>query len=561
MARDGDRFCYRYTLAGAGENRAPILRVRRGERFALRIVNELDGPAPGATMAASAIPRCMPQPMPSMLPVSYVGYMNHPTQSRAMPMKDVDANVHLHGFQGSPEQENVFLSTLSTPARACEYDVTVPRTQPPGTYFYHTHAHEMSGDEVAGGLGGMWIVEPDEAQLSASDEHAIVLRYRIPFVGDDQFTQFMPSYAPLFLAGAAHASAQKPAAPAIFDPFNPPPWPATIPIRAGNLSFHGRCGSRPGELTAVDDADAPGQLTVPAGEPQLLRVLNATSDSFEKLHLRGASGQARSLAVVGRDGTPVGGDDAHPLARYLTMNQLVLPPAGRADVLLTLAPDEVVTLYAVHECTAPGDEHKALADLLVIRAAAPAAAPAAIASTPLDASRTPAMQLVQFARTHPRAVRRRAITYTEYVLPNARGKGIHPEYYITETSKPDFRERPYWPAYAEGARTPAADIVVKHGSIEEWDLFNATMESHSFHIHQMSFVAEDQPAGPAMLDTVMLPFGSLLANPKDRNYPLIKPSRTRVLLDFRNVPRGTFVFHCHMLFHEDHGMMKIIRVE
>jgi FtsP/CotA-like multicopper oxidase with cupredoxin domain len=59
----------------------------------------------------------------------------------------------------------------------------------------------------------------------------------------------------------------------------------------------------------------------------------------------------------------------------------------------------------------------------------------------------------------------------------------------------------------------------------------------------------------------MLPFGSLLANPKDRNYPLIKPSRTRVLLDFRNVPRGTFVFHCHMLFHEDHGMMKIIRVE
>ncbi|MBV8283850.1 MAG: multicopper oxidase domain-containing protein, partial [Candidatus Eremiobacteraeota bacterium] len=38
------------------------------------------------------------------------------------------------------------------------------------------------------------------------------------------------------------------------------------------------------------------------------------------------------------------------------------------------------------------------------------------------------------------------------------------------------------------------------------------------------------------------------------------PSRTRLLLDFRNVPRGTFVFHCHMLFHEDRGMMGIIRV-
>jgi FtsP/CotA-like multicopper oxidase with cupredoxin domain len=27
------------------------------------------------------------------------------------------------------------------------------------------------------------------------------------------------------------------------------------------------------------------------------------------------------------------------------------------------------------------------------------------------------------------------------------------------------------------------------------------------------------------------------------------------------VPKGTFVFHCHMLYHEDHGMMGVIRVE
>ncbi|HYL27566.1 MAG TPA: multicopper oxidase domain-containing protein [Candidatus Nitrosotalea sp.] len=33
-----------------------------------------------------------------------------------------------------------------------------------------------------------------------------------------------------------------------------------------------------------------------------------------------------------------------------------------------------------------------------------------------------------------------------------------------------------------------------------------------------------------------------------------------MLLDFRHVPRGTFVFHCHMLFHEDRGMMAIIKV-
>lgn len=55
--------------------------------------------------------------------------------------------------------------------------------------------------------------------------------------------------------------------------------------------------------------------------------------------------------------------------------------------------------------------------------------------------------------------------------------------------------------------------------------------------------------------------GKLLPDPGDPNYPLIKPSLAKVILDFQHVPRGTFVFHCHMLFHEDHGMMGVIRVE
>ncbi len=41
----------------------------------------------------------------------------------------------------------------------------------------------------------------------------------------------------------------------------------------------------------------------------------------------------------------------------------------------------------------------------------------------------------------------------------------------------------------------------------------------------------------------------------------VHPTITKVLLDFRNVPKGTFPFHCHMLFHADHGMIGIIRVE
>ena len=87
------------------------------------------------------------------------------------------------------------------------------------------------------------------------------------------------------------------------------------------------------------------------------------------------------------------------------------------------------------------------------------------------------------------------------------------------------------------------------------------MEMHAFHIHQMSFVQEKSWSGlPITTDTAFVRIGSFVRNPRNPNYPLVKPRITKILLDFRNVPRGTFVFHCHMLFHEDRGMMAIIKV-
>ena len=556
VVRQGDRFCYRYTRNGQPEEGAPILRVHRGETFAIRLVNELQGTARGATLAASALQRCWPRQMPMMAAKTFTGYMNHTLEDHLMAMKDVDANLHLHGFQGPPEEENIFLSTLSTPAHACEYVITVPRTQPPGTYFYHTHAHGMSDDEVAGGLGGMWIVEPDTPQLPREDERAIVIGYRVPFVLTDNF---LSDDTPLFLRAEHDETTAKPAAPVDFDPFNPPAWPSAIPIQAATFAEHDVCGNRSGVAFTIDGTDTPGKLTVPSGQPQLLRVLNATPDSPIHVRMRDGSGAPVAMHVVGRDGNPVGGNQAQPLSQYVAMNEVTLPPSGRADMLVTLEPNQTLTLYGAHSCLAPGDEVTMSNVLLSVRAGAPAVTPATVASAPLDLAQSPAARLLAYARAHPHDVRRRAITYTEYVLPRASGKGIDGAYYITETSAANFHEHTYWPMYARGARTPAPDIIVKRGSIEEWDIFNATMESHSFHIHQMSFVALDH-SGPVTLDTVWVPFGKMLHNPKNADYPLIQPSRTRVLLDFRNVPRGTFVFHCHMLFHEDRGMMGVIKV-
>ena len=155
------------------------------------------------------------------------------------------------------------------------------------------------------------------------------------------------------------------------------------------------------------------------------------------------------------------------------------------------------------------------------------------------------------------------MTFTQYYFP-ARGKiPTHKSFFLTDTTNSKFREHVYHPIYRAGATVPSnVDVVVKRGAVEEWYLFNTTIEIHTFHMHQMAFVTLAGPAGqPAMVDTTFIPVGTVLPNPKDPNYPLMKPSVTKVLLDFRNVPRGTFVFHCHNLFHEDRGMMGIIRVE
>lgn len=561
--RDRGRFCYRYHWDGVEQTAQPTIHVRRGERFALRLVNEITGPSPGEAVASTALPACTPMAMPPVGGVAHPGYLHHSIDVRSMHMKPVDTNMHLHGFEGPASQENIFLSTLSTPMRACEYDLTVPRTQPPGTYFYHSHAHGTSDAEVFFGLSGMWIVEPDVPQLPRSQDHPVILRYALPEVDDNTF---FPVFDSIFSGAATHEGASRPATPIRYDPFHPPAMPSTVPMRYGAVALDpaGCAGAFNSPLLSINGAKAAVAIDVAADVPHLFRILNATSDSIKLLRLRDALGHPEPFKVVARDGIPVGGDVDRPLATYETMDSLPLPPAGRADILLTPQTGTDLTLYSDHFCAGPIGESALKHDLLAIHPTTGQPGSAGrLDSVELDVHETAAAKLVAYARANPTLVRRRAITYTEYMVPKTRRTPLDAAMFITDTTDRNFREHPFWPTFQPGHGEPAhADIVVKAGSVEEWTLFNTTLEPHSFHIHQMAFAVEPGRSGaPAMLDTVIVPFGKLLPNKTDPNYPLIQPSATRIVLDFRYVPRGSFVFHCHMLFHEDHGMMGVIRVE
>ncbi|MGA9945767.1 MAG: multicopper oxidase domain-containing protein [Candidatus Cybelea sp.] len=556
------RFCYRYEWDGAMQTVAPTIRVRRGEHFALRVVNEISAPGNAARVASTAIPACMPMAMPAPITNHYVGYLNHTIDDRWMAMAPIDTNIHLHGYEGPESEENIFLSTLSTPMHACEYHITIPRTQPAGTYMYHPHSHGSSDAEVALGLDGVWIVEPDETQLPRSAEHVIMLRYRIPLVFDNPFAPAGDAFVP---AATAHEAALPPAQPVSYDPFNPPPWPVTYPMSAGGVTLdRSGCDGIGSEVyVAANGADTPVSLQVPDGEPQLLRILNGTSDSASRLQMRDGEGHVQAIHLVGLDGVPVSGDSRHPLSNYVSTNELMLTSMSRADILVSVAPGEKLTISSEHYCGGKDAFFEIHHDLVNISALPNAHVPSlAVESKPAVIADTPAGRLVAYARAHPARVNRRALTFTEYVFPKKGKIPSHQAYYITDTTNENFHEHPFWPIYGPGTTVPSnPDIVVKRGAVEEWYLVNATMESHAFHIHQMAFVQERAVRGtPLMADTVFVPIGTLLPNPHDPNYPFVKPRITKILLDFRHVPRGTFVFHCHMLFHEDHGMMAVIRV-
>jgi len=99
-------------------------------------------------------------------------------------------------------------------------------------------------------------------------------------------------------------------------------------------------------------------------------------------------------------------------------------------------------------------------------------------------------------------------------------------------------------------------IVTTQGAVEDWIIENRTFENHEFHQHQIHFLLEEvngvpvPPERQQFLDMVQVPYWS-----GEDHYPSVK-----VRMDFRGPDIGDFVYHCHILAHEDGGMMAVIRV-
>jgi FtsP/CotA-like multicopper oxidase with cupredoxin domain len=91
------------------------------------------------------------------------------------------------------------------------------------------------------------------------------------------------------------------------------------------------------------------------------------------------------------------------------------------------------------------------------------------------------------------------------------------------------------------------DIAAPLGATEIWDVENVANMDHPFHLHGFSFQVLDRDGVsepfPAWKDTVNVP----------------PYSDVRFIVRYTDFP-GKWMFHCHILDHEDHGMMAILEV-
>jgi len=281
---------------------------------------------------------------------------------------------------------------------------------------------------------------------------------------------------------------------------------------------------------AYPDYTPPVLQSAPASQ-ELWRVLNASAD--EILDLQYVIGTVpQPLQIVGVDGIPVGA--ATGTVQTLTGTHFLLPAGARVELVVTTPPPGATGQLVTQQVNAgPGSLPYPARPLVLISPTGTASQSSPAVPRHQKAARPRQLRFARLAATAPDAQRR--LFFSEGEISPGRSA-----YFITLDG--------HTPRVYDMSAPP--DLVLHQGTVEDWTVENRSSEDHVFHIHQLHFqvlaINGVAIADPALRDTVDVSHWSG-AGP----YPSVT-----LRMDFRDPGIvGTFVYHCHLLAHEDAGMM------
>lgn len=497
----------RYCYTDAAGHESPTLRVHPGDLVILHLTNALTevnhptgGSMPAQVHAHSAANSC----------TSGI-------------MSPVSTNLHFHGLTIPPvcHQDDVLKTSVQPGDAPFEYRFKVPDDEPPGLYWYHPHIHGFSKEQLLGGASGALIVEGIERAKKATAG----LPERVFIIRDQDLVN-------------PHAPPSK----------SEPVVPKNLIDRDGDTANNGTGFGTPAKDLSINYVPVPYPDYPPAtiemkpGEKQLWRVLNASAITYLNLSVL-FNRVPQSLGLVAMDGVPMNLNDSLKDS-VDPQNHIGLPPGARVEFIVNGPAEGVTGLFVTRTVdTGPGgenDPNRMLAKIV-------ASSDARESGAKLESSPAPLPPPTEAWLGSVAPVLVRHLYFSEKLTdPNDPTSAV--EFYLTV----DGQEPKMFDMSSD-----IPNIVAKQGTVEDWIIENRSRELHAFHIHQLHFLlleyAGRQVNEDFLRDTVNVPYydGRTLA------YPSV-----RLRMDFRD-PNivGTFVYHCHLLEHEDKGMMGSIRVD
>jgi FtsP/CotA-like multicopper oxidase with cupredoxin domain len=457
-------------------------------------------------------------------------------------MAPLATNLHFHGLEIPPvcHQDETLKTTINPNDAPFEYRFQIPSDTPPGLYWYHPHPHGFSKAQVLGGASGALIVEGVEREATV----AAGLPERLLIIRDQDLL---------------HPDAE---------PVKTDSMPAPIVLRdaEGDILNTGTGTGKPAKDLSINFVPVsfpkyqPALINMKPGSKELWRVLNASAITYLDLQVL-FDGKPQMVGVVALDGVPIheAGNDPHEV---VWRSHLLMPPAGRVEFIVkgpgTGANASLVTRTVD---TGPAGENDPTRPLATIVATPEAGA---------TRSRLPTLPIPTAATRNMKS------SVASLEVSSAGGKNPHwvGNFPTVHERRLYFSEEPEDPANPNSptkfyvtvdGQTPkqfdmndaAPNIVVQQGVVEEWTIENRTQELHAFHIHQIHFQLMEWNGVPLeepfLRDTINVAYW----DGHSAEYPSVK-----LKMDFRD-PRivGTFVYHCHLLEHEDGGMMGTVRVD
>lgn len=439
-------------------------------------------------------------------------------------MTVVSTNLHFHGLTIPPTcHADDVLKTTIEPGDTFDYRFRIPEDEAPGLYWYHPHIHGFGKPQLLGGASGALIVEG----IERAKKDVAGLPERVIIIRDQDLVN--PNAPP---------SKSEPVVPKF------------MVDKDGDSANNGTGFGKPAKDLSINYVPVPypdyppATLQMKPGEKQLWRVLNASAITY--LNLQVLFGRAtQQLGLVAMDGVPIGLGTGNAQAEESVnwQTHLGIPPGARVEFIVQAPPagqDALLVTRTVD--TGPGGENDTNRALAKIVASSDVPEPRArLQSSPQSLHAPTERWLGDVA-----PVRVRHLYFSEKLTdPNDPTSAV--EFYLTEEGQT--------PKMFDMSAPP--DMVAQQGTVEDWIIENRSAELHAFHIHQLHFLLLEymgrQVNENFLRDTANVPYygGRLLT------YPSI-----RVRVDFRDPNTvGVFPYHCHLLEHEDKGMMGTILVE